>query len=43
VTRRLVGTSFYLGLALASLLAIVAVNVPARAQPPGGDDDLPAV
>ena len=34
-------------LAIASLLAIVvvtlALNVPARAQPPGGDEDLPAV
>jgi hypothetical protein len=33
--------------AIASLLAIavgsVAVNVPVRAQPPGGDEDLPAV
>ena len=43
VTRRLVGTSFHVRIALASLLALATVGAPARAQPPGGDDDLPAV
>ena len=53
MTRRLVGTSFHrrfaLGrlalarLALASLLAMAAVSAPVRAQPPGSDEDLPAV